>query len=241
MADIINTLSLGYNKKAIDAQNEYEKLFSEKKEIIRFLKKIDISKKALDNILLNIEYIIGDNISNNTMYIKDKYISFLNTSVSTVISEERLTKIIAGIATGSLSTIGAWQIISILGTASTGTAISSLSGAAATTATLSIFGGGSVASGGLGMLGGISTLAGIFAVATIPGVMTTSSYKKYKGYSKACNKLKEDLRILPTSKELKKINDKLIKERNLCTFLIKEYKKGSLSKEDFSKRIYEIF
>ncbi|MBD2079881.1 hypothetical protein [Leptolyngbya sp. FACHB-17] len=45
-------------------------------------------------------------------------------------------------------------------TAGTGTAISSLTGAAATNATLATHGGGSVAAGGLGMLGGLAVATG---------------------------------------------------------------------------------
>lgn len=51
----------------------------------------------------------------------------------------------------------------MLATASTGTAISSLSGVAATNATLAWFGGGSLAAGGLGMAGGTMILGGIVA------------------------------------------------------------------------------
>ena len=47
--------------------------------------------------------------------------------------------------------------------ASTGTAIASLSGAAATNATLAFFGGGSIAAGGLGMAGGTMVLGGLVA------------------------------------------------------------------------------
>ena len=50
-----------------------------------------------------------------------------------------------------------------LGTASTGTAIATLSGAAATNATLAFFGGGSLAAGGLGMAGGMMVLGGLVA------------------------------------------------------------------------------
>ena len=45
--------------------------------------------------------------------------------------------------------------------ASTGTSIASLSGAAATNATLAFFGGGSLAAGGLGMAGGTAVLGGL--------------------------------------------------------------------------------
>lgn len=47
--------------------------------------------------------------------------------------------------------------------ASTGTAIATLSGAAATNATLAWFGGGSLAAGGMGMAGGTMVLGGIVA------------------------------------------------------------------------------
>lgn len=48
-------------------------------------------------------------------------------------------------------------------TASTGTAISTLSGVAATNATLAWFGGGALSAGGLGMAGGMAVLGGIVA------------------------------------------------------------------------------
>ena len=51
----------------------------------------------------------------------------------------------------------------LLATAGTGTAISTLSGAAATNATLAWLGGGTLASGGLGIAGGMWVLGGIVA------------------------------------------------------------------------------
>ncbi|MGL5172331.1 MAG: hypothetical protein ACRC75_00650 [Olsenella sp.] len=48
-------------------------------------------------------------------------------------------------------------------TALTGTAIASLGGAAASSATLAFFGGGSIAAGGLGMAGGMVVLGGLVA------------------------------------------------------------------------------
>lgn len=58
---------------------------------------------------------------------------------------------------------GAFKGTMLLGTASTGTAIGTLSGAAATNATLAWLGGGSLASGGLGMAGGAMVLGSIVA------------------------------------------------------------------------------
>ena len=69
----------------------------------------------------------------------------------------------AGAVGGALTAFGAYNAAMALGAASTGTAISSLSGAAATNATLAFFGGGSLAAGGAGMTGGMMVLGGLVA------------------------------------------------------------------------------
>ena len=69
----------------------------------------------------------------------------------------------AGTAGGALAAFGAFGAAQALAAASTGTAISTLSGAAATNATLAFFGGGSLAAGGLGMAGGAAILGGLVA------------------------------------------------------------------------------
>lgn len=67
------------------------------------------------------------------------------------------------IAGGSLA-VGSWALVTALGSASTGAAISGLSGVAATNATLAWFGGGALAAGGAGMAGGAAVLGGLFAI-----------------------------------------------------------------------------
>lgn len=69
-----------------------------------------------------------------------------------------------GLAAGWLAQAALWQLALTVGTASTGTAISSLSGAAATSAALAWLGGGSLASGGFGMAGGALVLWASFTV-----------------------------------------------------------------------------
>jgi len=83
-------------------------------------------------------------------------------------------------------------------TASTGTAISSLSGAAATNATLAWLGGGSIAAGGGGMAAGATVLAGItyasmgvLALASA-GLISSAYYsKKYTEATKYLESVKE--------------------------------------------------
>lgn len=75
--------------------------------------------------------------------------------------------LIGGSATGALggalTAFGAYSAAMTFGAASTGTAIASLSGVAATNATLAFFGGGSLAVGGLGIAGGTMVLGGLVA------------------------------------------------------------------------------
>ena len=69
----------------------------------------------------------------------------------------------AGAVGGALTALGAYGAATTFASASTGTAIASLSGAAASNATLAFFGGGSLATGGLGMAGGMVVLGGLVA------------------------------------------------------------------------------
>jgi hypothetical protein len=69
----------------------------------------------------------------------------------------------AGLGGGAALAFGAYNGTMMLAAASTGTAISTLSGVAATNATLAWLGGGSLAAGGYGMAGGMMVLGGIVA------------------------------------------------------------------------------
>ena len=69
----------------------------------------------------------------------------------------------AAIGTGVLVGMASYGGATMLATASTGTAISTLSGVAATNATLAWLGGGSLATGGIGIAGGMAVLGGIVA------------------------------------------------------------------------------
>lgn len=82
---------------------------------------------------------------------------------------------VAGSISGAAATAGFFGIASAFGTASSGTAIGSLSGAAFTNASLAWLGGGSVAAGGGGMAVGSAILTGGVTVLII-GVAVGVSY-----------------------------------------------------------------
>ena len=71
---------------------------------------------------------------------------------------------IKGGVSGVATAMGAWALVGYIGTASTGTAISTLTGVAAGDATLAFLGGGALAAGGGGIAAGTAVLGGIVAV-----------------------------------------------------------------------------
>jgi hypothetical protein len=74
-----------------------------------------------------------------------------------------LSGVASGAVAGTSTAAGVYGLIGALGTASTGTAIGSLSGIAATNATLAWLGGGALAAGGGGMALGSVVLGGLVA------------------------------------------------------------------------------
>lgn len=85
-----------------------------------------------------------------------------------------------GAGAGALAAFGAYGATMTFATASTGTAIASLSGAAATNATLAFLGGGALAAGGGGMALGSAILSGAVAGPAIAvlGVVINASASK---------------------------------------------------------------
>lgn len=94
---------------------------------------------------------------------------------------------IDALGAGGLAGLAAYGGVGLLGSASTGTAIATLSGAAATNATLAWLGGGSLAAGGFGMAGGTLVLGGIVAapVLAVGGMVLASKAEeaKHNAYS----------------------------------------------------------
>ena len=89
---------------------------------------------------------------------------------------------------------GVYGAAGVLATASTGTAIASLSGVAATNATLAFFWGGSLAAGGLGMAGGTAVLGGLVAgpaLAVLGVVMGAKASKNLEAANENRAKAKE--------------------------------------------------
>lgn len=107
---------------------------------------------------------------------------------------------LAGGGTGAVTAAVTYAGVGALASASTGVAITTLNGIAATNATLAWLGGGSLASGGFGMAAGTAVLGGLVA---IPALVVGG---------------------LIMDKKLNKILDKVEEKENIVNQFVKEWK-----------------
>lgn len=149
-----------YKSSSQKAMNSAEGLYKTKEEGVKLLKSVEsvinsIARKPkemeakINRISINIR-----RFDNEVLELKDKY---KNTHVEggTVAG----VGVASGVAVAAFAPTAAMAIATTFGTASTGTAIAALSGAAATNATLAWIGGGALVAGGGGMVAGEALLA----------------------------------------------------------------------------------
>lgn len=120
----------------------------------------------------------------------------------------------SGAAGGGVLAVGSWALISTVGAASTGTAISSLSGIAATNATLAWFGGGALAAGGAGIAGGTLVLGGIVAFPLI-FIWGFTIHKKSKKLEDGAKRLNEVLPSISTELVKAQADNEIIKSKHV--------------------------
>lgn len=151
---------------------------------------------------------------NNNVNFKDVTFNrreFLQMKTMAVNASDLIKGGTASIASGYLLTVATYNAIATLGVASTGTAIGTLSGIAASNATLAWLGGGALAVGGHGITGGIAVLGGIAAapVLAVGGFIFASKARKNleiakRNYEQAQEAAKE---MRNASYKLKLINE----------------------------------
>jgi len=121
------------------------------------------------------------------------------------ISSSLTSGTVAGVVAGGAIAFGAYSAVGMLATASTGTAIASLSGVAASNATLAFLGGGSLAAGGLGAAGGMMILGGFVSVPALAIITAVTFAKAKTNINKAyinlaeANKTQNEIRVLVTA------------------------------------------
>jgi len=159
------------NDKATQAMDELGKL---ELEILHSFELFSVLFEQIHNKPEFAHICIGEQIPQfNPAELKQVYIA-ANVALGS------LAGAVAGTASGFAASGAATALMMMLGTASTGTAISTLSGAAATNAVLAAFGGGAVAAGGGGIALGSTVLGSTtFGIGLLVGgiVLNISAHK----------------------------------------------------------------
>lgn len=153
----------GYEKAIVSLNEVISRLFEKRKEGSSLVKDMESKLKCLDNI--DQEYIARVSEARETISfflesVKKEDVS-LGKDSSGKATGAAVLGTAAGTAIATLGTTTTMAVVTTFGTAATGTAISALSGAAATNAALAAIGGGALAAGGGGIAAGSAILAAI--------------------------------------------------------------------------------
>jgi hypothetical protein len=245
MSDILkNVITFGAHGRITNKEDEYKQEVDSLKELNWSVKKsaaytnvtlVQLTKektkavkalKLIESITKKIKSKKRE-INNNNVSGYEIDFSKFDAIENIITTFDMATNLSKGAMAGASTVMGAWALAGSIGTASTGTAISSLSGAAATKATLALFGGGSIASGGGGIVLGRIVLGGI---AIIPGLALTGIF----------NHLSANKKIVAIEKEIVKIQEhKEEQENNLL--LLDLTVKRAIELTDSIKKTTAIF
>lgn len=191
------------------AKDKLEEARDRTKNVLEILgeKKLDIYQYTLTDFVDKFERIKNVELESSTGLDElDKFkidkASFAELKEVTILAGSMAGGTAAGAIAGGAVAFGAYSAAGALATASTGTAIASLSGVAASNATLAFFGGGSLAAGGLGIAGGTMVLGGLVAgpaLAVLGFVMGAKASANldnaYSNYAKA-QEVDEQIKVL---------------------------------------------
>lgn len=149
--DYINEMNIAEDKK----NEDFEKFSLLKKNIFENeVPEFAEYYKSIGNIQVNDFYI-------DPMFKKELDLAIYEANKVTTSFKELGSVAGGGALTGATLAYGAFGLAGMIGTASTGTAIGTLSGAVATKASLAWLGGGALSAGGAGVTGGMLVLGGV--------------------------------------------------------------------------------
>lgn len=182
------------NQKAtLIAQNAEKNIEQRKKRVNTSIenlgrKKIEVLTTTITEFVENFEKIKSVELLNSDGIDELRNLEFDNDNIielkaASLEAKKVACNGIAAVGSGALLAYGTYSAVmsgAVGAVASTGTAIGTLSGVAATNATLAWLGGGSLAAGGFGMAGGMVVLGGLVAgpALAVGGVLLASQAKK---------------------------------------------------------------
>jgi hypothetical protein len=186
----LTELNEKHEKRRIEISGILEEVIESKKEAIIEVKN---TQKILKNVNIKQREFINEELGREN-YSLDK----MDASITAGDMAISATK---GAVAGVSTALGTWALVGTFGIASTGTAIGTLSGAAASNAILAWLGGGSLAAGGGGMAVGTAVLGGLVAV---PVIAVTALFQHLAANKKIKQLKEEEIKILEFLDNIKK-------------------------------------
>ncbi|RUM43803.1 MAG: hypothetical protein DSY46_07240 [Hydrogenimonas sp.] len=240
--EIVYDANLAFKKAKERLENERKLLNRYLDDFAKFKLLIFTTQiKNLVSLLKHCKNSVNSILDHENIIFTEEEVKKLKVSVSNSI--EIISGLEKGLQAGVLTAFGAYGSVGVLASASTGTAISTLSGAAATNATLAWLGGGSLAAGGFGMAGGMAVLGGLVAgpAIAITGLIMdsqaeenlTKAYEYESEVEKAIEKIEysiEGFRIL--HKRIDELGNIINELANRFDNLIVKILNTALTKED---------
>ncbi|MEZ9833027.1 hypothetical protein AB4341_05795 [Vibrio breoganii] len=198
-----NVVTLGGSSKVKTAKQEYDLVFEQYEPLFKkadaiktqtdsVLNQIGVRIKSINTILTQVQTTLDRECKIENGYGTSPLSSSIESIQSFNTSFNAASTVGFGGVVGGSTAVGAWALVSTVGSASTGASIAGLSGVAASNATLAWFGGGSLAAGGAGMTGGMAVLGGIVAVPMLY-FASRGAYKKAQKISEETEKLDAEI------------------------------------------------
>lgn len=186
-----------YNMTYEEMSKACEKLYKLRKTTITLIEDVDALINSIVNRPNNFSVVMAETLAHKAKfreteeYAKESFDDAVKSGMGVA------SGVAAGTAIASLAPTAAMWVATTFGTASTGAAISSLSGAVATKAALAWLGGGALSAGGAGVAGGQALLAltgpigwGIAGASTVASVALLG-HKNKKNAEKAIEEAKK--------------------------------------------------
>jgi hypothetical protein len=181
-----------------------EKQEKRRKEVNTVLKKVIETKKEAVIAVRNTQKILK-NVDIKQRDLINEKLSRENYSLdkmdASITAGDMAISATKGAVAGVSTALGTWALVGTFGVASTGTAISTLSGVAASNAILAWLGGGSLAVGGGGMAVGSVVFGGLVA---IPVIAVTGLFQHLAANKKIKSLKEEEIKILEFVDNIKK-------------------------------------
>ena len=217
-----------YNNKVELTDFEVDKLYSNRIDAITLIKEVETKINLLANTPKSFDASLKEiDLELNIFEGKQEKINEAIQEIKVIEAGSGIvgTASALGVAVATLGPTAAMQVATTFGVASTGTAISSLSGAAASSATLAWLGGGAVTAGGGGVAAGTTFLALAGPVGwAIAGISLSTSvglgFMASKKNAKQAGEILEEIEVI---KEMSVKTDLLLeKVGDLLTSTLKQ-------------------